>query len=369
MSYFLYHSIGTFPGKRAAVDAALAEFSGQWCAEDDGQWPDAIARRAAFVAAWTRLIDAPEGTLTLAESVTAALYTLMRGLPDALLSGGRVLIARDCFPSLHFLLAELGRRMGFALHTVAPTGGRSYVTDDDMVAAWGPDVRLALLTWVTSTASHRSDLGRLIAHGRAMGSLVGVDVTQGVGIRPYAAQADFTIGSSLKWLCGVPGAGVLQVMPHLLERCHPEFRGWWSQPNPFSWDLDGFAFAPDARRFDNGTPSILPAVASQPGLDFVLATGVEVLAGRNRAMTALLAEGLQGLGLDLVSPPDEAMRGGSIMVDLALPDLVETLRAQRLHVDRRGSVLRLSPGAVTTPEDCHRLIEALAVASGRRGAA
>lgn len=368
MGYFLYHSIGAFPGKQAAVDAALADFTARWCAEDDGQWPDAMARRAAFIAAWTRLIGAPEGTLTLAESVTAALYTLMRGLPEARLSGGTVLVAQDCFPSLHFLLAELGRRMGFALHTVAPTGGRAYVADDDMLAAWGRDVRLALLTWVTSTASHRCDLHRLIDHGRRMGSLVGVDVTQGVGIRPYAAQADFTVGSSLKWLCGVPGAGVLQVMPDLLADCSPEFRGWWSQADPFSWDLDAFAFAPDARRFDNGTPNVLPAIASKPGLDFVLSTGVEALADHNRRLTGLLLDGARDLGLRIVSPLDEAARGGSVMIDLPRPGLVDALRGQGIFADQRGATLRLSPGAVTTAGDCARLLAVLASA-GARGVA
>lgn len=358
MGYFLYHSIGTFPGKAQAVNAALGGLTARWCAEDDGQWPDAMQRRARFIDGWQRLIGGSAGSLTLTESVTASLYTLMRGLPEARLAGGEVLVAADCFPSLHFLLAELGRRIGFTLKTVAPSERRAFVTDDDMVAAWGPNVRLALLTWVTSTASHRCDLDRLVAHGRAMGSLVGVDVTQGVGIRPYAATADFTVGSSLKWLCGVSGAGVLQVMPDLLAECSPEFRGWWSQSNPFSWDLDAFAFAPDARRFDNGTPNILPAVASQPGLDFVMQTRVEALARHNAALCARLIEGLAHR--PLISPPDAAMRGGSVMV--ALPeggDIIGDLRAQGLYADMRGQVLRLSPGSVTTAEDCDRLLAAL----------
>lgn len=359
MGYFLYHSIGTFPGKEAAVNAALADFTARWCASDDGQWPDAMTRRGRFIESWSRLIDAPPATLTLAESVTAALYTLMRGIPEARLAGGEVLIAADCFPSLHFLLAELGQRIGFTLKTVQPTRGRAYVTDDDMVAAWGRDVRLALLTWVTSTASHRCDLDRLIGHGRAMGSLVGVDITQGVGIRPYAAAADFTVGSSLKWLAGVSGAGVLQVMPGLLAECSPEFRGWWSQSNPFSWDLGAFAFAPDARRFDNGTPNVLPAVASQPGLDHVLATGIEALAAQNAARVDQLLDGLRGQGFAIVSPTDAAMRGGSVMVTVPGQGLVDRLRARGLHADMRGTVLRLSPGSITSADDCAALLDAL----------
>lgn len=361
MGYFLYHSIGTFPGKDAAVTAALSGFSRAWCAEDDSQWPDALARRAAFIDGWSALIGAPPGTLTLTDSVTQGLYSLMRALPETRLAGGTVLVAQDCFPSLHFLLAELARRMGFALRTVAPSGGKCFVSDDDMIAAWGPDVRLALLTWVTSTTSHRADLDRLIAHGQQMGSLVGVDITQGVGICPHRVQADFTVGSSLKWLCGVSGAGILQVMPDLLADCAPEFRGWFSQPDPFNWDLDRFALAPDARRFDTATPSILPAVASQPGLDFVRATGVAALATHNAALTACLADGLGALGLPLASPPDAASRGGSLMVRLpgAAQTIVAGLRAAGHYTDARGDTLRLSPGSVTTPDQCAAVLSEL----------
>lgn len=359
MSYFLYHSIGTFAGKEAAVNRAVADFTRHWCAGDDGQWPDAMARRQRFIDGWTRLIGAPAGSLTLAESVTGALYSLMRALPEARLAGGVVLVAQDCFPSLHFLLAELARRIGFELRTVAPSAG--FVSDDDFVAAWGPEVRLALVTWVTSTASHKADLGRLLDHGRRMGSLVGVDVTQGVGIRPYAAQADFTVGSSLKWLCGVPGAGVVQVTPGLLAECAPEFRGWFSQANPFSWDLDAFAFAPDARRFDNGTPNVLPAIASQPGLDHVLDIGVTGLAAHNLRLTGILAEGAAELGLRLASPADPAQRGGSVMLHLPgnAAGVVDGLRARGIYTDARGSVLRLSPGSVTTADQCREVLEAL----------
>jgi kynureninase len=360
MAYFLYHSIGTFPGKEQAVNEALSEFTAQWCRSDDSQWPDALARRAAFITSWSQLIAAPVGTLTLAESVTGALYSLMRALPERRLSGGTVLVAQDCFPSLHFLLAELAQRIGFTLKTVPPSGGRSYVSDDDLIAAWDSKVSLALLTWVTSTASHRCNLDRLITHGRRMGSLIGVDVTQGVGIRPYRAEADFTVGSSLKWLCGVSGAGILQVMPELLAECSPEFRGWFSQGNPFSWDLNSFSFAPDARRFDIATPNVLPAVASQPGIDYVLTAGVELLAEHNRNLCRLLQEGADDLGLRLVSPADESMRGGSLMVEMPCSGLIDTLRAAGLYADQRGTVLRLSPGSVTTAEDCHALIATLA---------
>ena len=47
---------------------------------------------------------------------------------------------------------------------------------------------LVLLTWVTSTASARVDLAPLVAHGREMGSMIGVDITQAAGLSPFNAM-------------------------------------------------------------------------------------------------------------------------------------------------------------------------------------
>lgn len=364
--YFLYHSIGTFPGKTAAVSKALTAFSGIWCAENDAQWPAALSARQRFVDAWIGLIDAPAGSLTTAENVTTALYSLIGSLPKSALSGRRLLIAEDCFPSLHFMLARIADRFGFVLDTVPLRPGEKWVRDDDILARWQEDVGVALLTFVSSTASHRSDVERLAKHGRRMGTIVGADITQGVGVAPFSLaenDVDFVVSTSLKWLCGTSGAGVLQVKPELLADCEPELRGWFSQENPFSWDLNRFSYASDARRFDHGTPAVLASVASLPGLEWAIGTGVDAIAAQNAALTSLVIERSLENGWSLGSPLDESKRGGSVM--LSLPEsldaghIVSALRGQGLYCDARGSTLRLSPGFVTSRSDVEELCHAL----------
>ena len=360
--YFLYHSIGTFPGKEQALRDELARFATFWSAEDDGQWPHALALRQEFIDHWRALIDAAPGTLTTAENVTAALYSMIGALPARRLRGRRVLIAEDCFPSLHFLLAGLAGRFGFTLDTVPLRPGESYVHDEDFLARWQADVGVALLTWVTSTASHRCDATRLIAHGHQMGSVVGVDITQGVGVLPFSVTdgADFVISTSLKWLCGAPGAGVLYVEPSLLRECQPEFRGWFSQQDPFSWDLKRFRFATDARRFDHGTPAIVPAAASLPGLRWVAETGVEAIGGHNRRLTLHIIGHARQRRWHVVSPLEAGQRGASVMLGVSDgPAVVKALRSRKLYCDARGNTLRLSPGVVSTEADVVALCAAL----------
>lgn len=364
--YFLYHSIGTFADKQAKLTATLSEFATKWSATDDAQWGYALTQQAAFLSKWAELIGADAAHMAQAESVTGGLYSILRGLDPKRIQGGTVLIAKDCFPSLHFLLAETVTRMGGTLKTVEPAANEAFVSDAQMLAAWDNTVRLAVLTWVTSTSSHKSDIKALTEHGHKMGSLVGIDVTQGIGIRPYDVTdigADFTVGSSLKWLCGVSGSAVIHATPELIENCQPEFRGWFSQGNPFSWDLDAFEFAPDARRFGNGTPNVLPAISCLSGLDFVLSTGVSELAKDNAQKTAFLFDWIDALDLHLVSPKLADQRGGSLMI--SLPEtidpthVVDTLRGENLFADARGQVLRLSPGNVTKMEDCKHVISVL----------
>jgi selenocysteine lyase/cysteine desulfurase len=199
-----------------------------------------------------------------------------------------------------------------------------------------------------------------------MGSLIGVDITQAVGLLPFSVMnpaVDFTISTTLKWLCGTPGAGILHVAEPLVAKCTPELRGWFSQEDIFSWDIDGFAYAADARRFDHGTPAILPAVGSLPALERHAAQDHARRLAHNRRLSATIMTEADRLKLALISPRDAAERGGSVMLRLpsaADPQSVVRGLAERgIQVDTRGSTLRLSPGEVTTDAGVARLVDGL----------
>lgn len=364
--YFLYHSIGQYPGKAEAIASAMGEFASVWGAADDGQWGYVLSQRGRFIDRWRDIISAPEGTLTTSENVTQSLHMLMTALPPEDLKGRRVLVAGDCFPSNHFMLTALAERLEFTLDTVPLRQGASWVEDEDMIARWDQDVALALITWVSSTSSHRVDLDALVAHGRRMGSIIGVDITQAAGLVPFSVlepAVDFTISTSLKWMCGTPGAGILHIAEQLIARSKPQLRGWFSQENPFNWNLDTFSYAPDIRRFDNGTPGCVAALASLPALDWHAAQDKPAMLDHNRMLTARLIEAADEFGLDLVSPRSETARGGSIMVrlpdDKPAPDVLAALRAAGLFADARSQTLRFSPGIMTTADGTERLIDIL----------
>lgn len=356
-AYFLYHSIGMYPGKGADLAAALSEFAAVWGQADDAQWGWVLPRRQRFIDRWRAILNAPPGSVTTCENVTSGFHALLAALPEGHLRGRSVLVGADCFPSNHFLLQSLAPRLGFTLKTVPFRQGAAHVEDEDFIAAWTPDVGLALLTWVSSTTSARIDLQALVAQGRRMGSLVGVDITQGAGLLPFdvaAPEVDFALSTSLKWMCGTPGAGVLYLVPRLIGDCRPEVAGWFSQENPFNWDITRFEFAPDIRRFDNGTPGCVAALASLPALDWHAGQDHAGILAHNRRLTAGLFDMADGLGLPVLTPRPETRRGGSVMLRLPdsapAPQVLAALREAGVTADARGQTLRLSPGILTTGE-------------------
>jgi kynureninase len=355
--YFLYHSIGQYPGKAADLQAAMTELAQVWGTANDQQWNYLFTKRARFIELWSKLIGAPTGTVTSCENVTQALHTFMTSLPKKLLQGKRVLVAADCFPSNHFLLTGLSERLGFTLETVPLRQGASYVADEDMLASWDKDVALALITWVSSTSSHRVNLTSLVEHGRAMGSIIGIDITQAAGLLPFSVtelRADFVVSTSLKWMCGTPGAGVLYVDENLLPECQPELRGWFSQDNPFSWALDKFQLAHDIRRFDNGTPGMMAAAASVPALEWHARQDQTAMLAHNRRLSTQLVTIADECNLSVISPRSDNERGGSIMIRLhdkiVAAEVLKNLKHHDVIADARGQTLRFSPGPMTTAE-------------------
>lgn len=365
-SYFLYHSIGQYPGKARDLAGAMAEFAVSWGAADDGQWAYALGKRQNFIDRWRAIIGAPPGSLTTFESVTQAFHALLIALPQGHLKGRKVLVGADCFPSNHFLLQGMAERFDFTLKTVPLRQGAAHVEDEDFLTDWTPDVGLALLTWVSSTTSHRIALRQMVAHGRRMGSLIGVDITQAAGLLPFdvnSPEIDFAVSTSLKWMCGTPGAGILYLSPRLIPHCQPELRGWFSQNNPFNWDINSFAYAPDIRRFDSGTPGSMAALASLPALEWHATQNQAKILSHNRKITARLIEAADEMNLPLLTPRAEDKRGGSIMLRLPetlnAPQVVATLRALGITSDARSQTLRLSPGIMTTDAGTDRLLTAL----------
>ncbi len=352
--YYLYHSIGQYPDKQDRLTKALTDFAEQWSAGGDAQWHYAEAIEQAYLKNWARLLNAPLGAVAHAESVTSAVHAVLTSLPERYLRGKRVVMPADSFPSLIFLFQGMAERYGYALDLVGLREGAHWVDCDDIAERIDPSVGLVMLNWVSSTSSHKCNAPWLTELAHAAGALVGIDLTQGAGILPFDVSqtpVDFAATTSLKWIGGVPGAGILYVKPKITALCTPERRGWFSQENPFNWAVDDFTLASDARKFHLATPAALGFVGTLPALEYTLSGGMAAARQANTAIVAKLIPMLHGLDLEICTPLPEDRRGASLMVRIPeqfeAANLLAALKERGIFADMRGAILRLSPGILT----------------------
>lgn len=354
--YLLNHSAGLPP---LDASAALTEgLFGPWVADDDQVWTHWMQAFDRFRQAIAQVINHRAEMICPQPSVTSGLSQALNSLP-AQAGRKRLLIAERAFPSLGFVLS-VAERQGFEL-VVIP---RSENTLD--VNVWSrylnDQVHCVVFTHVHSNTSECHDIALLCQLARRQGAISVVDVAQSIGVRPIDAEhwnADFIVGSCLKWLCGGPGAGFMWVNPERLTECQPTEVGWFSHSNPFEFDIHHFAYASDALRFWGGTPSVAPALVAAHAIETLLKLGLEKLENHNRALIDQLCTAVSPGHLK--SPAEASQRGGTVVLDFQTDQnaFVENLREAQLQFDVRKEGVRVSPHFYNSPADMARVIDCM----------
>ncbi len=334
-TYLLSHSVGCRP--RAGRER-VKDFYDLWEQRGGEAWPAWLGAIDAFCAEVAALLCAAPEDVCPQPNVAASVAKILGALPER--KGRRaVLVSELDFPSVVYAMERGAHEL-----RIVPAGAdpRELFTDD---------VQAALLAHVTFGASVLQPVAELVHAARARGIYTLVDVAQSAGIRPIdvrAWDADFVVGSCIKWLCGGPGAGFLWAHPERAETLAPRDVGWFSHAEPFALERR-FRDAPGAKRFLGGTPSIEPYVNATAGIAALREIGLEGIAAHNTTLTgALLA-----LGLPSPTPASPDARGGTAVLAL---DSAERFLAAGVAVDHRaGYGVRFSPHIYNTLEDIERV--------------
>jgi selenocysteine lyase/cysteine desulfurase len=217
------------------------------------------------------------------------------------------------------------------------------------------------------TTGYVQDLRALADVAHRAGAWCLIDGYQGVGQVPLdlsATGVDFYTGGPLKWLLGGPGLAYLYVRGDLVTQLEPRITSWFAAEGQFGFDLEGFRYRPDARRFEMGTPSLPTVHTALGGQEIVDEVGIGRIVDRNRALTEHLVGRCRdaGLSLRLAEP---AHRSAIVMVRHADPaGAVRHLAEKGIIVDHRPGHVRVSPHFYNTEEELDRCVQAL---SGTRG--
>lgn len=217
------------------------------------------------------------------------------------------------------------------------------------------------------TTGYEQDLRALAEIARDAGAYSLVDGYQGAGqvaLDLPDTGVDFYTCGPLKWLCGGPGLAYLYVRDELVERLEPRITSWFATKRQFDFDVEGFEYRDDARRFELGTPALPTVHTALGGQEIVDEVGIETIVRRNRALTERLLQRARASGLELRLPCPER-RTAIVMIHHDDPaGAVSHLAKHGVIVDHRPGFVRVSPHFYNTVEEVDRCVEVLAAYGG-----
>jgi len=258
-----------------------------------------------------RLIGAAPGETLVCDSTSVDLFKLAAAASLGRGARRKIVTEAGNFPTDLYILQGLAK--------LSPQIEVHAVPRDRIHDAIDADTFLVVLTHVHYRTAEMYDLAAMSARAHAMGARILWDLSHSVGAVPLdlrAAEADFAIGCTYKYLNGGPGApAFLYVRRELQESLQPVLSGWLGDARPFEF-LDDYAPAPGVDRHRCGTPPVLAFAA----LDGALETfdGVDMAAVRHKSVQLselfiALVEALPGAdALTLASPRDPQRRGSHV---------------------------------------------------------
>jgi selenocysteine lyase/cysteine desulfurase len=207
------------------------------------------------------------------------------------------------------------------------------------------------------------DVKAIAAMAHRQGALCLIDGYQAAGQIPVDVRsigADFYCAGGLKWLMGGAGVAFLHASPAVTRGHEPRATGWFSHRDQFAFDLRSLTFHADARRFEMGTPPLLPVYAQLGGLEIWEELGVEAIRARTHALTEDLIAELRSAGVRPKVAPSPEERAAIIMIPAADPHAdVKRLAEAGIVTDARPGHVRVSPYFYNVPEDCEAMLAQL----------
>lgn len=341
--------------------AALAEFGRTWTERGGRAWFEHwVGVLDALRSGFAQVLGADTDEIALEPTASSALVTIASTFEYR--ERNKVVIADIDFPTDGYTWLAL-ERLGVEVEFVRSPDGVSVPLE---LFERAVDGRTALVCTghVYYTSGFIQDVSALAEICHRRGAALVVDGYQSIGAFPFdvhAANVDFLVGGSLKWLMGGPGMAFLYARRDRIAAAQPTALGWWAMADPFAFDVEHLDLAATARRFEYGTPAVAAAYTALAGLEVLAEVGIPTVRRRHMALSQRLVEGALAQGWELRCPTDPARR--TPIVTLAHPDpaqAVGALRAEGCIVDYRPGIVRLSPHHFNTVAEMDRTLELLA---------
>src|ERR1700735_5238439 len=323
-------------------------------------WDLWITKNEAVRALTAALVRALPDEIAVTASVSAGLNALASALD---FSGPRnkVVVSDFEFPTNAQIWHAQEPRGARVVHV--PRAADGYIPLENFAKAIDEQTQLVAITHVCFRNGAKLDIPGIVRLARAKGAKVLLDCYQAVGsadIDVKALDLDFAVGGMLKYLLGTAGIAFLYARDSFIRSLVPTNSGWFAQAEIAAMDITANRPAPNARRFEAGTPPVVNCYAAEAGLKFLLAVGTPAIEKRNYALTRRCMQRLAEIGwASITATPDEGRRG-----TLALPSrdsggLSRELMKRHIVTSHRDDNVRASFHFYNNEDDVESFIAAM----------
>jgi selenocysteine lyase/cysteine desulfurase len=277
-------------------------------------WELWVTKNESVRALTATLLHAAPDEIAVTASVSAGLNALASALH---FSGPRdkVVISDFEFPTNAQIWHAQEPRGARIVHV--PRAADGYIPLENFAKAIDEQTQLVAITHVCYRNGAKLDIPGIVRLARAKGAKVLLDCYQSVGsmdIDVKALDVDFAAGGMLKYLLGTAGIGFLYVRDSFIQSLVPTSTGWFAQADIGAMDITANRPAPNARRFEAGTPAVVNCYAAEAGLKFLLAVGTPAIEKRNYALTRRCMQRLEEIGWPSITPAQNERRGATVAV-------------------------------------------------------
>ena len=305
-------------------------------------------------------------------AVTASVSAGLNALASALRFDGprnKVVVSDFEFPTNAQIWHAQEPRGARVVHV--PRAADGYIPAEMFEKAIDEQTQLVAITHVCFRNGAKLDIPGIVRIARAKGAMVLLDCYQSVGsldIDVKKLDVDFAVGGMLKYLLGTAGIGFLYARDACVKSLVPTNSGWFAQANIAAMDITANRPAPNARRFEAGTPPVVNCYAAEAGLKLMLKVGTEAIGKRNFALTRRCMERLEEIGWPSITPQQDERRGATVAVPSrdAARLSVELLK-QDIVTSHRDDNLRASFHFYNNDDDVESFIAAMKEMRGSLG--
>lgn len=334
-----------------AVRAAYADYLDGWD-ERGAPWDYWVERTEAARASFAGLVGAQPDDVAVTTSLSAGVSALASAIRFD--ERPKVVISDFEFPTI-----------GQIWHALQLRGAEVHVVDPERVTE-AIDERTAVVsvTAVCYRNGARLPVEEIAQVAHEHGALCLLDAYQAAGSIPLDVTAlgvDALATGVLKYLLGSAGLAFLWTRPGLAAELTPTETGWFADRDIFEMAHTRYAPAPNARRFQSGTPPVPAIYAGIAGIELMREIGVAETREHVNGLNDRLIAGVDELGGVVVTPREPERRGALVCIrSTDAPALVRALGEEGVVTSERDSNLRVSPHAYNNEQDIDAVLAALA---------